>query len=161
MGNVVSQQLTLFLLSILLGSSLGLLYDLARALRTLGGRWWGATVDAAYCITAAAALFFFIMAGDGELRLFILLGALGGAVLHFCLLSPLLRPLLAFWLDIFLLPLACLGKFLKKCEQICKKLFSFWRKWFTIILTHRRPRLPAKQGGRQVHGQGTKKTPQQ
>ena len=38
MGNYVSEQLALFLQSIVLGAVLGLIYDLLSALRSLGGR---------------------------------------------------------------------------------------------------------------------------
>ena len=77
MGNYISVQLTLFLRSILLGAVLGLAYDWARALRTLGGRLWGGLLDAAYCLGAVSSVFLFVLAGDGELRFFVLAGALG------------------------------------------------------------------------------------
>ena len=71
MGNYISVQLTLFLRSILLGAVLGLAYDWARALRTLGGRLWGGLLDAAYCLGAVSSVFLFVLAGDGELRFFV------------------------------------------------------------------------------------------
>lgn len=138
MGNVISEQLALFLRSILLGGALGLLYDLVRPLRRLGGRVWSGLLDALVSLTAAASLFFFAMAGGGELRLFILLGTGGGAVLFFCLLSRPLRPLWDFWFRVFSAPLWFFRKFLKKVEQLCKKLFSFWKNWFTITVTQYR-----------------------
>ena len=81
MGNYVSEQLALFLQSIALGAVLGLIYDLLGVLRSLGGRLWGGVLDALFCLTAACAVFLFVMAGDGEMRLFVPAGALGGAVL--------------------------------------------------------------------------------
>jgi hypothetical protein len=74
MGNYVSEQLALFLQSIALGAVLGLIYDLLSALRSLGGRLWGGVLDALFCLAAACAVFLFVMAGDGELRIFIALG---------------------------------------------------------------------------------------
>lgn len=147
MGNEIPEQLAMFLRSVVLGGGLGLLYDLARCLRRLGGGLWRGLLDVAVSLTAAAALFFFVMAGSGELRLFILLGALLGVTLFFCLLSPLLRPLWDFWLDLLLIPFRFLGRIAKKLYQICKKLFSFFRNWFTIMVTHWRDRLrPARRG---------------
>jgi len=145
MGVCISEQLVTFLYSILLGAVLALLYDLLHPFRTLGGQGWNTLLDAAVAALSAASLFLFVMAGSGELRLFILGGALGGAVLFFCLLSTPLRPIWAFWADIALFPLEVGKKILKKLWKTCKKLFSFWKKWFTIICTkwggmHRRPK---------------------
>ena len=151
MGNEIPEQLAMFLRSVALGGVLGLVYDLARCLRRLGGPLWRGLLDVAVSLTTAASLFFFIMAGSGELRLFILIGALGGGVLFFSLLSPLLRPLWDFWLDLLLIPARLLGRIGKKLYRICKKLFSFPRKWFTIIVTHWRERLrPARGGGEEM-----------
>ena len=146
MGNVITDQLAVFLRSILLGSTLALVYDLFRSVRALilpgppgqrglPRRLLGGLLDGVYCLVALASVFFFIMAGDGELRLFILAGILGGGVLFFCLLSPLLLPLWRFWLGILLVPLRLAGKIIKKFVQICKKLFSFLKSWFTIMFT--------------------------
>ncbi len=131
-GNYVSSQLLLFLRSIALGMCLGLLYDLLGALRQLGGKVWGGVLDAVFCLTAAVSVLFFVLAGDGELRIFVALGIVGGAVLFWCLLSGLLRPIWAFWLGLALLPVHLIRKFLKKCGQTAKKVFSFCRKWFTM-----------------------------
>ena len=142
MGNYISEQLAMFLRSVALGATLGLIYDLLRSLRKLGGRLWGALLDGAYCLVAAASLFFFVMAGDGELRIFILTGALGGAVLFFCLLSQSLRPLWDFWLQILLTPMRLLERLEKKGERFAKKLFSFARKWVTMKKARVRGRHP-------------------
>lgn len=104
MGNYVSEQLLLFLRSIALGAVLGLVYDLLSALRSLGRRLWGGVLDALFCLTAACSVFLFVMAGDGELRIFIALGILGGAVLFRCLLGGLLRPVWRFWVELALFP---------------------------------------------------------
>ena len=42
MGNEIPEQLAMFLRSVALGGVLGLVYDLARCLRRLGGRCGGA-----------------------------------------------------------------------------------------------------------------------
>lgn len=135
MGNEIPIQLAQFLRSILLGSSLALLYDLTRALSAPGGRVWELTLDVLLSLSAAASLFLFVMAEEGELRLFILLGTLGGAVLFFSLFSGVLRPILIFWVGLTLVPLRLGYIFIKKLQLFCKKVFSFLWKWFTIMVT--------------------------
>lgn len=131
----------MFLRSVVLGGTLGLLYDLIRAVRRLCSPAWGGALDALTAFTAVAALFFFVMAGDGELRLFILMGALGGMILFFCLLSAPLRPIWDFWLSLSLIPLRLAKRVGKKVWKICKKVFSFCESSFTMkmqFLTRRR-----------------------
>lgn len=172
MRNYIPEQLAMFLWSVLLGGVLALVYDLFRTVRAellrrpgLARAALGGALDALYCLLAAASVFFLFMAGDGELRIFILLGVLGGAVLFFCLLSQLLRPLWSFWLGIFLVPLWVLRKFLRKLHQICKKLFSFLKTWFTIICTSCRVRWTRRlHEGDEEDGpkrEGCEETPQQ
>lgn len=132
----ISEQLALFLRAVALGAVLGLLYDLFRALRTLGGKLWGGLLDALFCLTAAASLFLFVMAGDGEMRIFVVLGMAGGMLLFLCLAGPLLRPVWRFWLDILLFPVRAVKNFLKKCGQKAKKLFSFGRTRVIIVFNH-------------------------
>ena len=130
MGNCISEQLAMFLRAILLGASLGLVYDLLRVLRRLGGPVWGGLLDAAYCVVLGASVFLFTMAGDGELRLFILMGTAGGMVLFFCLLSRSLLPLWELWLQILLVPVRLAEGSWEKIREICKKLFSFLKSWY-------------------------------
>ena len=147
-GNYVSDQMLLFLRAIGLGLCLGLLYDVLGVLRRLGGKLWGGILDMFFCLTAAVAVLFFVLAGDGELRIFVAAGVLGGAVLFWCLLGPLLRPVWTFWLELVLLPVRLAGKLLKKCRQKAKKVFSFWRNWFTIkVMTLRRKISSRRQEG--------------
>lgn len=143
MGNYVSEQLAAFLRAIALGTVLGLIYDLLGVLRRLGGRLWGGALDAAFCLTAAGSVFLFVMAGDGEMRLFITLGVLGGAVLFWCLLGRLLRPVWIFWLDMALWPAGILQNFLKNIGRKLKKGFSFLRKRFTIGFNTLRRKKPS------------------
>lgn len=144
---MISQQLGLFLRSILLGGVLGLVYDLLRPWRALGGGLWGGALDVLFSLTAGWSVFFFVMAGDGELRLFILAGILGGGVLFFCLFSRPLRPVWAFWFNVLAAPGRLLWKNLKKFAKFCKKGFSFCNNWFTIICRSRRgPVVPRGKG---------------
>ena len=114
-------------------------------------------------LTAALGLFA-LRRGAGELRLYCLLGAMGGAVLQFACFSPLLAPLWDFWAQtaeaavrLALLPLRWLGRGIKKVEKFRKNLFYFWRKWFTIrkigAVAHRR----RPKGGKK-HGEGSERT---
>jgi len=151
---VISEQLALFLRSVLLGGVLGLLYDLTRPPGRLGGRVWRAALDAAVSLTAVGSVFSLVMVGDGELRLFILAGAAGGAVLFFCLLSPVLRPIWDFWFRLGLVPFRLVGKFLKKVYEIFKKLFSFPKSWFTIIFNKGRS-MPTGKGDEDMAGKQT------
>ena len=111
----------MFLRSILLGGALGLLYDLLRAVRTLGGQVWGCLLDGFFCLASVSLLFFFVMAGD-----------LGGAVLFFCLLSRTLRPIWDFWLQIFLSPVRLAVGAGKKCCRTAKKLLIRGRSAVTM-----------------------------
>ena len=93
----ISRQLAPFVQSVLLGLTARLLYDLLRSFRLRLPRST-ALWDTLYCLAVGTGLFFFTLRrADGLLRGYVVLGALGGAVLFFCLLSPLLRPLWDFW----------------------------------------------------------------
>ena len=139
MGVQAAQQMLVFGQSILLGLSAGLLYDLLRPFRVRAPRFTG-VLDGAYCLIVGSVMFLFLLRrGAGQLRGFVLVGALGGAVLFFCAFSELLRPLWAFWADTlaFLWRMLCLPArwariFCKKILRFGKNLFYFWRKCFTI-----------------------------
>ena len=120
MGVSLDAQAQDFLASLLLGAALALLYDLLRAIRLrrkASGALTGA-LDALYCLLLALLSFFFALRiGGGELRLFMLLSALLGAVLYFALLARCLRPLWAFWADVLFALLA------RQCRSGCSKNF--------------------------------------
>ena len=122
MGNQISQQLTTFGQSILLGVAAAVLYDLLRPFRLRLPRFT-ALRDGAYCLAVGAAAFLFLLRrGEGELRAFIVLGAIGGAVVFFCTFSPILRPVWSFWADTLaelVRLLAAPGRWIK---NFCKKM---------------------------------------
>ena len=132
MENQVSQQLLVFLRSIVLGLSVGLLYDLLRPFRLRSPRCTG-LLDALYCLAAGAAVFRFVLGqARGEARGFYLLGSLGGAVLFFSGLSAPLRPVWTFWADtlawmaqLLSFPLRWLKNFCKKPSATEKTSFIF------------------------------------
>ena len=139
MESQFSHQLLVFGQSILLGFCAGLVYDLLRPFRLRLPRLTG-VLDALYCLLTGVAIFLFLLRGaEGELRGFVVLGALGGAILFFCVFSELLRPIWAFWTDtlaylahLLSLPVLWWKNFCKKIALYGKKLFYFRRKCYTI-----------------------------
>ena len=88
----ITEQLRSFLLAILLGMAVGVVYDLMRAVRLRHPRLT-AVLDLGCCLFAAGGLFLFLMRQtDGQLRGYIILGAVGGAVSYFSAASAALRP---------------------------------------------------------------------
>ena len=156
MAPALSQPLLLFCQAILLGMAAALLYDLLRAFRLRLPRLTSA-LDILYCMAAGLAVFLFMLRrAQGQLRLYLLLGAVGGGVLFFTAFSPFLRPVWDFWVDTlaFLLHLTAIP--LRGAENLCKKigrwgknLFYFIHKCYTIKNTKHGRRL-YKGGGR--HG---------
>lgn len=99
MAPALSQPLLLFCQAILLGMAAALLYDLLRAFRLRLPRLTSA-LDILYCMAAGLAVFLFMLRrAQGQLRLYLLLGAVGGGVLFFTAFSPFLRPVWDFWVD--------------------------------------------------------------
>ena len=91
----ITEQLRSFLLAILLGMAVGVVYDLMRAARLRHPRLTP-LLDLGCCLFAAGGLFLFLMRQtDGQLRGYILLGA----VSYFSAASAALRPVWDFWLD--------------------------------------------------------------
>ena len=80
--------LLIFSQAVLLGLSAGLVYDLLRALRLRIPRLT-APLDILYCLTAGAAAFLFILRrAQGQLRVYMLLGAAGGVWLFLSAPGP-------------------------------------------------------------------------
>ena len=88
MAPALSQPLLLFCQAILLGMAAALLYDLLRAFRLRLPRLTSA-LDILYCMAAGLAVFLFMLRrAQGQLRLYLLLGAVGGGVLEAVLALP-------------------------------------------------------------------------
>ncbi len=159
MGIYITEQVRVFVLAVLLGFALGGLYDVLGALRS---RWRGLTgaLDVTYCICLLGALFFFTLRqAQGQLRLFVVLGMIGGCVLFFTGVSPLLRPVWGFWVDclvlfgeILAIPGRICGKTIKIFQNFLKKLFYFGHKCSTI----RYHTLEQSKKGGRSHGKITK-----
>lgn len=133
-------QLRLLLLSSLLGAALAAVYDMLRAVRPRRTGLVTQALDGVCVALSALTLAAFGMReGGGEVRLYALLHGALGAALYFLLLSPLLRPLWAFWagsaarlVQLLWLPAAFLGRCAKKLCKSAKKLFHFLRHYATI-----------------------------
>ena len=161
MGVSLSAQGISLLYSLLLGIAAALFYDLLRAIRMRRRRLRLLTevLDAAYCVVLAALCFFFALRiGGGDLRIYMLFGALLGAVVYFALLAPLFRPLWDFWaetlfalLRLLRLPFCCLKSFYGKLTKLCKRLFLFCENCF-IIKSYERSALRARRGNGQKEG---------
>lgn len=142
MENYVSDQLVSFLRAALLGLTAGVAYDLLRAvrLRCRSGRLLTHLLDLVYVLSVLLVVFLFTLRqGEGELRLYMLLGMLLGFGIYFLALSDIFRPLWKFWVDILALLLQILWKPMgilllcgKKFQIYIKKLFYFWCKYATI-----------------------------
>ena len=140
MGFQISQQLLDFLQSILLGLAVGICYDLLRPFRLRLPRLIP-LLDSSYCILLGGAGFRFLLeCTDGEFRGFALLGAVGGAMLHFCAFSDWLQTVWDFWtgslfalVHILLFPLRQLRRLCKNFAARGKILFYFWSKCYTMI----------------------------
>ena len=94
MAPALSQPLLLFCQAILLGMAAALLYDLLRAFRLRLPRLTSA-LDILYCMAAGLAVFLFMLRrAQGQLRLYLLLGAVGGGCLLYtsCGARPPPRP---------------------------------------------------------------------
>ena len=137
----ISQQLALFGQSVLLGLGAAVLYDLIRAVRLRLPRAT-ALLDMVYTLCVGTALFLFTLRrAAGLLRGYVLLGALGGAVLFFCLLSAPLRPVWSFWVDTLAGFSPGLDEkffkkncdFRKKCLLFCVEMLYNKKNWTQIV----------------------------
>lgn len=165
MENHISAQLILFGQSVLLGLATGFSYDLLRAfrLRKMSLTWmW----DLLFCaLTATAAFLFLIRCGEGQLRLYTLLGATGGVVLYFGGLSDFFRSIWPFWmenLEIFLHILSFPGRWIRNLciylKKICKNLFYFAKKCYTMRKITDGSGLHFKKGAENVAKRTKKKS---
>ncbi len=136
MGNDIRQQLAGLGMAVLLGMNTALLYDVLRPFR-VKKRTWRALTHVLDALFAAVSMLLFLRLatslGAGQLRLYMLLGGIVGAVIWWAGPSALWRQVWGFWLSTaaqlvrrVVRPLFWLG------EKV-KKVFSFLRKWSTIV----------------------------
>ena len=127
--------------AIVLGGSLGLVYDLMRvARRRIPLPGLGTLLDFSFWMLATAALFLFSHeAWAGQVRLYGAAFCLLGGAVYFWGLSPVflsvllrLTDMLVLILGILFLPARVLGKVLGRIGKNVKNLFSFKKKWSMI-----------------------------
>ena len=85
-------QARLFLLTVLLGGGMGLVYDGLRVFRRAipHQKWWVQTEDGLFWLAAVFLVFgVMLQASRGEIRFFSIFGLFGGMGLYFLTLSPL------------------------------------------------------------------------
>jgi len=134
-----------FVWAILLGASLGLVYDIMRIIRgRIPKPVLTMLLDGIYWIVCATAAFGFAMGfGGGELKLYSLLAMCGGIIAYFLLLSIYVRSIGFMVLDAILNVLQTLWKPIqplrKKISNILIKCFPFVQK-YTIIKNNRKKR---------------------
>ena len=127
--------------AVLLGGSLGLVYDLMRvARRRIPLPGLGTVLDFSFWMLATAGLFLFSHeAWAGQVRLYGAAFCLLGGTVYFWGLSPVflavalrLTDMLVLILGILFLPARVLGKVLGRIGKNVKNLFSFKKKWSII-----------------------------
>lgn len=137
----IAEQAAAFTGAVVMGFGVGLLYDLLRLLRQrLRLALLGSILDLLFWAVVTVTLFLFtIAATEGEVRIYVLLALLGGAVAYFLGLSAWVLSLGDALVDVvralvglLLLPLRLLGRALKKIQKNLKNLFLYRRKWFKI-----------------------------
>lgn len=129
----IGEQALALAMALLLGLGTGLLYELLRPLRRLGGKPLAAAADAAFAFASAFGLFVFAMQADnGRLGTWELAAALLGFLLYMHSLSPLLLPPLNKFFQILGKGLKVLGKNLEKIQNRLKCLFPKIKECFKI-----------------------------
>ena len=143
MENYVSAQLITWGWSALLGLLCALVYDLLRTVRLRrGNAWLMHVLDAVYASAVLLAVVLLaLQQGQGELRLYMLLGMALGALGYGLLLRRVLLPVWRFWVDtaaeflrLLWFPANLVWKTIKKLCRGAKKLFHFWQKYATMTL---------------------------
>jgi spore cortex biosynthesis protein YabQ len=141
MESPITQQMAQAAASLITGAGLGIFYDLLRAFRRRCKAFVVTlALDVVFWIGAALVLFTLGLGpGNGELRIFMLIFVLGGAVLYFLGLSEVVLQILgkidgfiAKMFEIFFSPLKAFEDKLKKGQQKFKNVFQKSKKWFTI-----------------------------
>jgi hypothetical protein len=146
-----------FALALLLGAGLGFIYDCMRIVRgRLPLRGVTMALDGVFCLFCAAAAFWFAMgSGGGELRLSSIVAVTFGVILYFYLLSGFVRSVGFVLADgaielfsVFSRPFISVIKIIHK---IFTKGFSFMKKCH-IIMAERKIRRKKAHGSRKKEG---------
>ena len=133
MGVYLAEQTMIFFQSLLLGGAFGLLFDAFRITRVAipSPGWVVFIEDILFFLICAVSTFFFLMrAIDGQLRFFILFGAVLGMVIYFYSLSILVMGLS--------------GAIIRAVKAVMRwvfrwVLFPIWRLFYNIVVLFMRP----------------------
>ncbi len=136
MENDIRQQLLGLGMAVLLGMTTALLYDVLRPFRVKKRHWRWLThlLDGSFAL--AAMLLFFRLAmslGAGQLRLYMLLGGVAGAIVWWAGPGPIWRQIWSFWLSS---AAELVRKLIKPAVWVgekIKKVFSFLHKWIIMM----------------------------
>jgi spore cortex biosynthesis protein YabQ len=137
----VGEQAVSLLGSLALGCCIGVLYDVLRILRvrcrrrTLSGLFdfffWMASIP--------ALVFYALITGDGQIRIYILLGVALGVGVHFLLFSRLvlflgykIADFIGLIFHILTRPLVWIWCILKKIQEKLKNVFLSWGRWYKM-----------------------------
>ena len=154
MENHIAAQAASLAVSLAVGAASALLYDLFRAVRIRRKRSAPLThtLDVLYVFAVFFLLFWLaVVIGEGKLRLYMLTGASAGALLWWVFPSRFLRKIWDFWMD----SAAAFGRLLLRplnwCKKKSKKLFSFFRKWITMLHSTKEEEASAVKKKRKVN----------
>ncbi|MDD4715418.1 MAG: spore cortex biosynthesis protein YabQ [Oscillospiraceae bacterium] len=141
MGISIGGQAAAFAGAVALGLAVGLVYDILRILRVrLKNRLLSGILDLIFWIIVIAAVFLYALsAGDGQVRIFMALGLMGGGMLYFCLLSPpmlwlgyRIADFISLLFRILALPFIWFFKLCNKIEKKLKNIFYYLSGWYRI-----------------------------
>ncbi len=137
----ISGQAAAFGGAVVLGMAAGLLYDLFRILRVRAARrFFSDGLDLLFWVAVTVALFSYaLLAGNGQLRIFMILGLSIGAFLYFILFSSFMLRLgykvadfLVVLLHFLSIPIVTAWNFSKKTLEKFKNVFHYFTKWYRI-----------------------------
>ena len=180
MGIYLAEQTIAFLQAMIVGAAMGILYDLFRISRIAipTARVVVIVEDILYFSICAVATFLLMMSSlDGQVRIFVLMGQLIGAILYFCTVGRLVmkisrtiinivRGILRFifrwilrpiWITcyrivrILLLPIYFIMKIIRK---LCKRLKFRLKMNRTILYNHFSARLKKTRCRKKTAGDG-------
>ena len=132
----VSQHTSLFLLSVVMGAALGVVYDCFRVVRILlppaAGSKAVAAADILFWLIYGFCVFCYAAAlGRGQVRFFIVLGSLAGFVLYILTVGNLItgvirRIVTAFYKILHKVYSVVIEPFVKSLKIICQKIWQFF-----------------------------------
>lgn len=129
----IKEQALAIAVALLLGLGIGMLYDLLRPLRRRGGKPLSAAADALFALVSAFGIFLFAMQADnGRLGTWELAASLLGFLLYMHGLSGFVLPVIEKIFQIIGKFLAACREYIKKVQNLLKKLFPKIRECFKI-----------------------------